>query len=71
MILEPLDLPSKDVILLAVNDQEDLRNEGGSHWSLLMYCKNMRQFYHIDSCSGFNESSAKKLTKNLSQILRK
>ncbi|CAD5112638.1 DgyrCDS1852 [Dimorphilus gyrociliatus] len=70
VFLEPLDLCNKEVILLAVNDQEDLTHEGGTHWSLLMYYQKSRQFFHIDSSPGFNVAAAKKLSKNLSQIIK-
>ena len=35
--IEPLDLKSKEVILLAVNNSNDPSRPGGSHWSLLVY----------------------------------
>ena len=35
--VEPLDLISKEVIILAVNNASDPSQPGGSHWSLLVY----------------------------------
>ena len=35
--VEPLDLASKEVIILAVNNATDPSQPGGSHWSLLVY----------------------------------
>ena len=35
--VEPLDLISKEVIILAVNNATDPSQPGGSHWSLLVY----------------------------------
>ncbi len=37
--LEPLNLPSKDVILVAVNDASDPSAPGGTHWSLMLSSK--------------------------------
>ena len=35
--VEPLDLKSKELIILAVNNATDPSQPGGSHWSLLVY----------------------------------
>ena len=35
--VEPLDLKSKEIIILAVNNATDPSQPGGSHWSLLVY----------------------------------
>ena len=42
--VEPLDLISKEVIILAVNNASDPSQPGGSHWSLLVYTS---QVIHI------------------------
>ena len=42
--VEPLDLISKEVIILAVNNATDPSQPGGSHWSLLVYTS---QVIHI------------------------
>ena len=42
--VEPLELSSKEVILLAVNNAVDPDRPGGSHWSLLAYTSQVTQF---------------------------
>ncbi|KAB0379099.1 hypothetical protein FD755_010677 [Muntiacus reevesi] len=38
MFLEPLDLPNKRVIFLAINDNSN-QTAGGTHWSFLVYLR--------------------------------
>jgi len=67
--VEPLQLKTKDVILLAVNNAADPSKPGGSHWSLLVYTSQANHFYHFDSSSGMNEGDARILSKKISQHL--
>ncbi|EFA81807.1 sentrin-specific protease 8 [Heterostelium album PN500] len=48
-----LDLPSKEIIFIPINNNEDPDQiAGGSHWSLLVYEKVNQSFYYYDSISG-------------------
>lgn len=52
-MLEPLHLNQKRLILIPINDCEtDVKSEGGTHWSLLVYHSANAQFEHYDSHSG-------------------
>lgn len=55
IFLEPLDAKNKDVVFFALNDNE-LLTAGGSHWSLLVFCKAENTFHHFDSASPLNRS---------------
>jgi len=68
IFLEPLNLPSKDLVFLAVNDQEDMERAGGSHWSLLVYSRKLDACVHYDSASS-NEHTARKLAKKISMFV--
>ncbi|KAL0052682.1 hypothetical protein WJX82_005998 [Trebouxia sp. C0006] len=52
-IVAPLQLSSRSLICFAVNDNPDAGNaEGGSHWTLAVYSKKDKTFFHYDSASG-------------------
>jgi len=62
--IEPLHLSDKALVMFPINDNDDVdRAEGGSHWSLVAYCRNANVFVHHDSCRGMNAAPAKKLYK--------
>lgn len=71
LFLEPLELENKDVVVLAVNNASDPDRPGGSHWSLLVYTGQARQFFHLDSSSGLNSSDAALIVGRLSDFLGK
>ncbi|KAL8118360.1 hypothetical protein AgCh_016038 [Apium graveolens] len=52
--VKPLQLPYKDLIFFPVNN-------GGLHWSLLVYNREFNLFAHHDSLSGLNNSEAREL----------
>ncbi|EEF41761.1 sentrin/sumo-specific protease, senp8, putative [Ricinus communis] len=55
--LEPLNLSSKNLIFFTVNDSDRVVHSGGgggTHWSLLVFCREMNRFVHHDSCHGIN-----------------
>ncbi|KAG1668618.1 hypothetical protein FOA52_001487 [Chlamydomonas sp. UWO 241] len=41
----------KELVLFAVNDNTSVEKAGGSHWSLLLYCRSTSTFRHYDSLS--------------------
>ncbi|XP_027055207.1 sentrin-specific protease 8-like [Pocillopora damicornis] len=69
IFLEPLDLLSRKLIFFAVNDNDSRHSAGGSHWSLLAYCRETNSFHHYDSSSSFNTSAARSLAQNVEPFL--
>ncbi|KAL9688845.1 hypothetical protein QQ045_033270 [Rhodiola kirilowii] len=69
-VLEPLNLPSYDIVVFPINNNDDVsRAEGGSHWSLLAYHKKSGVFLHHDSSRGLNHVHALRLFRCVSQFL--
>jgi len=69
IFLEPLELLTKEIVFLAVNDNSDVEKTGGSHWSLLAYCRKGNKFQHYDSSNGSNEKYARQLSKKMWRYL--
>lgn len=64
--LQPLNLPSKKLVIFPVNDNNDVEKaEGGSHWSLLAFYRGKNMFVHHDSFGGSNKRYAKRLYEAL------
>ncbi|KAI3791970.1 hypothetical protein L2E82_05837 [Cichorium intybus] len=64
--LQPLNLPSKNLIIFPVNNNDDVAAvEGGTHWSLLAFEKTNDLFVHHDSSNGLNNHYAKRLYKRV------
>ncbi|XP_077450503.1 sentrin-specific protease 8 [Stigmatopora argus] len=68
MFLDPLDLPSRCWIFLAVNDNSE-QSAGGSHWSLLVYHHKSNHFSHYDSQNGSNSPHARRIASKLEPVL--
>merc|ERR1712062_729989 len=51
----------KELSVLPVNNSDDPERPGGSHWSLLMFSMQAKEFFHFDSSSGLNKEAAKQL----------
>ncbi|KFO38015.1 Sentrin-specific protease 8 [Fukomys damarensis] len=68
MFLEPLDLPHKRVVFLAINDNSN-QAAGGTHWSLLVYLQDKNSFFHYDSHSKSNSIHAKQVAEKLEAFL--
>ena len=69
VFFEPLNLEEKETILMAVNNADDPDSPGGSHWSLLVFTRQAREFFHLDSSSGMNDSPARQLARKLHAYL--
>ncbi|EEF41760.1 sentrin/sumo-specific protease, senp8, putative [Ricinus communis] len=72
--LEPLNLSSKNLIFFAVNDSERVVHRdggGGTHWSLLVFCREMNMFVHHDSCHGINYFRAVELYDVVKEHVRR
>ncbi|EOY33124.1 hypothetical protein QUC31_019105 [Theobroma cacao] len=64
--LEPLKLPDKKLVIFPVNNNDDVSvAEGGSHWSLLAYCRSANVFVHHDSNGQMNKRHAMRLFKSV------
>ena len=66
--LEPLNLNSKSLVLLPVNNSVSPDTPGGSHWSLLVYERKHQQFYHLDSVHQSNRAHAKSMVSKLALL---
>ncbi|PRQ41454.1 putative Ulp1 peptidase [Rosa chinensis] len=54
-------LGEKQVVIFTVNDNQDMsQNDGGNHWSLLVYYRKSNAFVHYDSLGGLNSLVARK-----------
>jgi sentrin-specific protease 8 len=53
IFLEPLDIRGKQFIIFAINDNSSA-SAGGSHWSLLVYSRPDKRFFHFDSAGSLN-----------------
>lgn len=68
LFLEPLALPSRRWVFLAVNDNSN-QMAGGSHWSLLLYHHSSNHFAHYDSQNGSNSLHARRIAAKLEPFL--
>ena len=58
----------QEYLIVPINDNESDK-QGGSHWSLLLYSRNLNEWYHFDTMNGFNTRHALKIAENLNQYL--
>lgn len=70
IFVEPLDLPSHQLVFFAVNDNDSVHSAGGSHWSLLLYNRQANSFQHFDSSRSYNTSAARSLARNVGPFLQ-
>ena len=68
MFLEPLNLPNKRVIYLAINDNSN-HTAGGTHWSLLVCPQDKNGSFHYDSYGNSNSFHAKQVAEKLEAFL--
>ncbi|XP_015198989.2 sentrin-specific protease 8 [Lepisosteus oculatus] len=68
LFLEPLGLPRRRWVFLAVNDNSS-QAAGGTHWSLLLYRRDRGRFAHYDSHSGGNALHARRIAAKLEAFL--
>ncbi|PZC74464.1 hypothetical protein B5X24_HaOG207821 [Helicoverpa armigera] len=69
--LEPLGVSKKQFVFFALNDNDTPDMAGGSHWSLLVYSKPERCFFHLDSSYVSNHKPAWELASHLIPYLSK
>lgn len=68
-LLDPLSLSSKAIIFVPINNNLKPEEEGGSHWSLLIYVKKFSRFYYYDSFKNLNLQVTDTICKKLSSYL--
>ncbi|KYQ99721.1 sentrin-specific protease 8 [Tieghemostelium lacteum] len=65
-LFKPLKFTEQQLIFIPLNNNSDpTRVAGGSHWSLLVYVKNLNRFLYYDSMNGNNLSDSKRLASKL------
>lgn len=68
IFLEPLDAVNKSFIFFPINNNE--RDQaGGSHWSLLVFSRSEKSFYHFDSMNPSNECQCEKFIRKIKKYL--
>ncbi|KAL5515216.1 hypothetical protein EMCRGX_G000350 [Ephydatia muelleri] len=70
VFLDPLNLAQKEIIFLAVNDNVEPDEAGGSHWSALMYDRVLNAFHHMDSYYPANYACALTCAKRITPFLK-
>ncbi|XP_060116219.1 sentrin-specific protease 8 [Heteronotia binoei] len=70
LFLEPLNLPQKKAVFLAINDNSS-QAAGGTHWSLLVYFREKNCFAHYDSHTRSNSIHARQVAGKLEAFLGK
>lgn len=69
VFLDPLNISECKYIFFPLNNCDRKDAAGGSHWSLLVFCKQDKTCYHFDSSRGYNSSIASKFAKNVMSCL--
>ena len=69
IFLDPLNLERCQYVFFAVNDNASCESTGGSHWSLILYDREIGEFRHYDSANGSNEGAARRLCSQVSKSL--
>ncbi|CAG8488182.1 5424_t:CDS:2 [Diversispora eburnea] len=65
-IFSPPELKTASIIFLVVNNNSDVSLVGGgTHWSLLVYVREMNVFFQYDSYKSMNKSKAKYVAKTI------
>lgn len=67
--LDEVDIRSKTLLMIPVNNAENPNTEGGSHWSLLVYSRNTQSFYYFDSSNNMNYEHADRIKNKLTKYL--
>lgn len=68
IFLEPLNATKKSFIFFPLNDNQQDR-AGGSHWSLLVFSRPERAFYHFDSLASINEYQCQNFVSKIKDFL--
>lgn len=69
IFLDPLQANEKLFIFFALNNNDEADSVGGTHWSLLVFSRPEKKFFHYDSMNSFNLENCKHLVKVLKTAL--
>lgn len=69
IFLDPLKANEKLFVFFALNNNEEADSVGGTHWSLLVFSRPEKKFFHYDSMNSFNLENCKHLVKVLKPAL--
>ena len=69
VILNPLGALHKEYIFFPVNNNETVDRVGGTHWSLLVYNKNVNTWIHLDSQRDLNNVHARQLMNRVNTYM--
>jgi sentrin-specific protease 8 len=64
----PAGLHEKEVLFMPINDNRG-NIAGGTHWSLMVYCRSLNHFFHFDSMGNCNEMSARWCQNKIKNVL--
>lgn len=72
-LLYGVNLQEKTHILIPVNDSPAVDKPGGSgsHWSLMLYVAEIKEFFYFDSLGLFNYEHAVKISSNMQNLVSK
>ncbi|XP_035792612.1 sentrin-specific protease 8-like [Anopheles albimanus] len=70
IFLDPLRASERSFVFFALNDNQVADQAGGTHWSLLVFSRPEKAFYHFDSSHNANVDSARQLVSVLARPLR-
>lgn len=65
IFLESMNVSECKCIFFPLNNCDRKDAAGGSHWSLLVFCKQDKTCYHFDSSKGYNSNIASKFAENI------
>ena len=63
-IKQDLRINEKEWVFYPINNNKKSDNVGGTHWSLLLFCRRENVYYHYDPIEGMNKDHARKLILN-------
>ena len=69
VILNQLGALHMEYIFFPVNNNETFDREGGTHWSLLVYNKNIKTWFHLDSMHDLNNVHARQLMNRVNTYM--
>jgi sentrin-specific protease 8 len=67
--LGALDLASRELIFIPINNNSDVSKAGGSHWSTLIYHRKSNCLYYMDSAGSYNLLAARRTAEKLTAVL--
>jgi sentrin-specific protease 8 len=67
--LSDLQLSKRDLVFIPINNNSDVTQAGGSHWSLLIFERHHNTFYYLDSAHEMNRLPASHTAAKLVPLL--